>query len=139
MSTRVERGSITPLVIGFFIVLVMLVGVVVDASAAYLKRQQLHALADAAALAATEGIEGEQVYTRGLGERARIDPAVARARAAARLRAADVPGLRFRITTRDDSVTVHLRAPVDLPFRVGDLGSGVMISGSATGVVAVSE
>ena len=139
MKRRGERGSITPLVIGFAIVLVMLVGVVVDASAAFLKRQQLNSLADAAALAATEGLEGEQVYLRGLGERARIDPAGAREHAASRLRAAGVPGLRFRIATRDDSVTVHVQAPIDLPFRIGDLGGSVMISGTATGVVTVSQ
>ncbi|RYE77289.1 MAG: hypothetical protein EOO74_07120 [Myxococcales bacterium] len=134
-----ERGSITPLVIGFTVMLVMLVGVVVNASAAFLKRQQLNSLADAAALAATEGVEGEQVYTGGLGERAEIDPAVARARAADQLLAAGVAGLRFRIVTRTDSVTVHLDAPIDLPFRIGDLGQAVMISGSGTGVVTVSE
>lgn len=134
-----ERGSITPLVIGFTVMLVMLVGVVVNASAAFLKRQQLNSLADAAALAATEGVEGEQVYTGGLGERAEIDPAVARARAADQLGAAGVAGLRFRIVTRTDSVTVHLDAPIDLPFRIGDLGQAVMISGRGTGVVTVSE
>lgn len=134
-----ERGSITPLVIGFTVMLVMLVGVVVNASAAFLKRQQLNSLADAAALAATEGVEGEQVYTGGLGERAEIDPAVARARAADQLGAAGVAGLRFRIVTRTDSVTVHLDAPIDLPFRIGDLGEAVMISGRGTGVVTVSE
>lgn len=139
MSRRAERGSITPLVIGFAIVLVMLVGVVVDASAAFLKRQQLHSLADAAALAATEGIQGEQVYMHGLGEQAMIDPGVARARAAERLHAARVTGLRFRIVTRDDSVSVHVRAPLDLPFRIGGIGGAVMISGSATAVVTVSE
>lgn len=134
-----ERGSITPLVIGFAVVLVMLVGVVVNASAAFLKRQQLNSLADSAALAATEGIQGEQVYTGGLGDRAEIDPVVARARAADLLGAAGVPGLRFRILTRVDAVTVELRAPLDLPFRIGELGSAVLISGTGTGVVSVSD
>lgn len=134
-----ERGSITPLIIGFAVVLVMLIGVVVNASAAFLKRQQLNALADSAALAATEGVQGEQVYTNGLGERAIIDPDAARAEVAAHLATANMPGLRAEVLTRTDAVTVRLRAPIDLPFRIGDVGTEVWISGTATGVVTVSE
>ena len=77
-EARDERGSVTPLIIGFAVVVAMLVAVVVDASAAYLRRQGLNSAADAAALAATDGIQGEQVYTHGLGKRAEIDPAAAR-------------------------------------------------------------
>ena len=72
-ARRDAEGSVTPLVIGFAVVVALLVGVVVDASAAYLRRQGLNSAADAAALAATDGIQGEQVYTHGLGERAQID------------------------------------------------------------------
>ncbi len=68
----------TPLIIGFAVVVAMLVAVVVDASAAYLRRQGLNSAADAAALAATDGIQGEEVYTHGLGKRAEIDPVAAR-------------------------------------------------------------
>lgn len=136
---RTEDGSIAPLIIGFMLVLVMLVGVVSNASAAFLKRQQLNALADGAALAATEGVEGEQVYVHGLGSRARIDPRAARTAVLAHLDAAGVHGLRHQITARDDAVTVRLRAPIDLPFHLGGLGNRVWISGTATGVVTVSD
>ena len=68
----------TPLIIGFAVVVALLVAVVVDASAAYLRRQGLNSAADAAALAATDGVQGEQVYTQGLGKRAEIDPVAAR-------------------------------------------------------------
>jgi Flp pilus assembly protein TadG len=84
------------MIAGFAAVLVLLVAVVVDASAAILRRQQLDALADAAALAATDGVQGEAVYTRGLGRRAEIDPVAARRFVAAYLgasgRAAGSPG-----------------------------------------------
>src|SRR3954452_8406593 len=56
----------------------LMVAVVVDASAAYLRRSGLDSVADGAALAAAEGIEGSQVYTGRLGRRARIDPDLAR-------------------------------------------------------------
>ncbi len=138
-NSRADDGSITPLIIGFTLVLVMLVGVVTNASAAFLKRQQLNALADGAALAATEGIEGEQVYTHGLSGHARIDTRAATRAVLAHLNAAGVRGLRHEITAREDAVTVHLRAPIDLPFHLGELGTRVWISGTATGVVAVSD
>ena len=70
-ARRRERGSITPLVVGLAVVVALLVAAVVDASAAYLQRQGLDAVADAAALAATDGIEGDQVYLQGLGARPR--------------------------------------------------------------------
>ena len=79
MRPRDERGSVTPLIIGFAVVVALLVAAVVDASAAYLRRQGLNSAADAAALSATDGLQGEQVYTHGLGKRAEIDPAAARA------------------------------------------------------------
>lgn len=139
MKRRDEQGSILPLVLGFTLILVVLVAVVVNASAAFLKRQQLNALADAAALAATEGAQGSEVYTSGLGQRAHIDPLAARAAVSRHLAGAGVKGLRFTVHTRLDAVTVSLQAPLDLPFRVGDIGGSVPISGTATGVVTVSQ
>src|SRR4029079_9679145 len=58
MSARGEHGSVTPLILGFAVAVAMLVAVVVDASAAYLRRQGLNSAADAAALAATDAIQG---------------------------------------------------------------------------------
>ena len=67
------------LLLGLAVVVMLLVGVTVDASAAYLRRQGLDNLADGAVLAAAEGVQGRQVYAGGLGETALIDPVVARA------------------------------------------------------------
>ena len=69
-SRRAERGQTSVLIMGFFLVAVLLTVVVVDASAAFLRRQRLDAVADGAALAAADGVQGEQVYEGGLGERA---------------------------------------------------------------------
>ncbi len=140
---RDECGSITPLVIGFLLVIAVLVAVVVDASAAYLRRQDLNALADAAALAATDGLQGEAVYTHGLGERLEIDPVAARAFVAAHLREsgalARLPGLRWEVVARGDTVLVRLRAPLDLPLRVPGVGESATVTGAAAAVVAVSD
>ena len=77
---RDERGQTSVLIIGFAFVLLLMVGVVVDASAAYLQRQGLDTLADGAALAGADEVRGSGVYEGGLtGERAPLDAAAARA------------------------------------------------------------
>jgi hypothetical protein len=143
MSRDGERGSVTPLIIGLAAVLVLLVAVVVDASAAFLRRQQLDSLADAAALAATDGVQGEAVYTHGLGRRAAIDPDAARRYVADYLAAsgarAHFPGLVCEVRTTADTVVVRLSAPMQLPLHVGDVGTTTTVTGTASSVVAVTD
>ena len=138
-----QRGSITPLIVGFALVVAVLVGVVVDASAAYLRRQGLDSLADAAALAATDGLQGDSVYTRGLDERAEIDPAAARRYVEDYLRATGAlgrfPGLAWQVTTTETTVVVHLATPLDLPLHVPGMGESATVTGTAAAVVVVGE
>ncbi len=140
---RDDRGSITPLIIGFALVVALLVAVVVDASAAYLRRQGLDSVADAAALAATDGLQGDAVYTRGLGERAEIDPATARQYVEEYLRSSGAlgryPGLTWVVSASATSVAVRVAAPLDLPLRVPGVGESTTVTGSAAAVVVVSD
>ncbi len=140
---RDETGTVAVLIIGFTVVIAMMVAVVVDASAAYLRRQNLSSLADGAALAAADGIQGEQVYTTGLGERAVIDPRVAEALVAAHLgtvgAARTFPGLTYDVGTAEDRVVVRVSAPLDLPLTLPGLGGETRVSGTAAAVVVVSE
>lgn len=140
---RDETGSVVPLLVGFAAVVALLVGVVVDASAAFLRRQGLNAVADAAALAATEGLQGEAVYTTGLGERAGIDAAAASAHVAEHLRSSGAterfPGLRFTVQTRDRTVVVRLRAPLELPLPVPGVAGTATITGTAASQVLVTD
>jgi hypothetical protein len=140
---RSQQGSITPLIIGFAVVVALLVAVVVDASAAYLRRQGLNSAADAAALAATDGIQGEEVYTHGLGKRAQIDPEAARRFVAAYVESSGIrrrfPGLDYSVQTTQNTVVVRMVAPVDLPLRVPGVGTDVPVTGTAASVVVVSD
>ena len=138
-----ERGSVTPLIIGFALILSTLVGVVVDASSAYLRRQSLNSLADASALSATDGLQGDQVYAHGLGKLARIDPGAAQryvedylARSGARHK---YPGLRVSVTTRDNVVIVRVEAPLRLPLRVPGVGPTPIVTGDAASEVLVTD
>jgi Flp pilus assembly protein TadG len=140
---RSERGSIIPLVVGFAFLIAVLVAVVVDASAAYLRRQGLDSVADAAALAATDGLQGDRVYTHGLDDLAEIDAGTARSYVEDYLRASGVmaryPGLGWTVSTSATTVVVHVAAPLDLPLRVPGIATRTTVTGSAAAVVVVSD
>ncbi|HLU42548.1 MAG TPA: pilus assembly protein TadG-related protein [Microthrixaceae bacterium] len=141
---RREEGAGVVLVIGFFVVIVLLVAVVVDASAAYLARQRLTALADSAAIAAADGVQGEQVYERGLpepgaGARIRVDPQAARAYVGAHLAASGAaarhPGLSWSVRTDGDAIVVELRAPFEFPLGVPGVADSTVVGRSSAVVV----
>lgn len=143
MRPRDQHGQTSLLIVGLAIVAIMMVAVVVDASAAYLRREGLDSIADGAALAATDGIQGRQVYEGGLGERARIDPVVARALVADYLRAVGVdrryPGFRYQVDAGADRVVVRVAAPLDLPITPPGWEQRPTISGTAASFVVVSR
>ena len=137
-----EAGQTTILIVGFALVLLLAVGVMVDASAAYLQRQSLSTLADGAALAGADEVEGATVYSSGLdGDRAPLATDRIRGAVHDHLRAvaahADFPGLRVRVTVLDRSVVVLLDAPLDLPISVDGLtDTRVGASGAAAVLIA---
>ena len=139
---RDEHGQTTVLIVGFFLVALLLVVVVVDASAAYLRRQQLDAVADGAALAAADAVQGEQVYVGGLGERATIDPQMARRQVREYLSRLDAfsryPGLSYRVRTSGDSVEVQVSTPLDLPFSPPGWTSETKVTGRAAAYAQVT-
>jgi hypothetical protein len=140
---RGDAGQTTLLIVGFAIVVLLLIAVVTDASAAYLRRQGLDSLADGAALAAADGIQGEQVYEGGLGDHARIDPAVAARYVADYLRAtgaaARYPGLTYSVDATAERVVVHLATPLELPLTPPGWEHRPTISGTAASFVVVSN
>ena len=139
---RTQAGQVSLLIVGFTVVVLLLIGVVVDASAAFLRRQALESLADGAALAAADGVQGRAVYTHGLGATAQIDPAVAQRYVAEYLAAtgaaARFPGLQWSVEPAGDSVTVRLSAPLDLPISPPGWVDQAYVDGVASAVVPVS-
>jgi hypothetical protein len=140
---RGEPGQASVMIVGFAVVALLMVGVAVDASAAYLRRQGLDNLADGAALAAADGVQGRQVYEGGLGERARIDPEVARGYVADYLRvtgaAGRYPGLRYSVDAGADRVVVRVAVPLDLPITLPGLDGRAIVSATAASYVVVSD
>ncbi len=141
-SKRREAGQVTLMLVSFFVLLVLLAAVVVDASAAYLRRQSLNSLADGAVLAAADGVHGEQVYTGGLGDRAKVDPAVAARYVTAYLRQtgalARYPGLIWAVHASDELVSVELAAPLQLPISPPGWDDATTITGEASAVIPVT-
>ncbi|MDN5853007.1 MAG: pilus assembly protein TadG-related protein [Actinomycetia bacterium] len=130
------------LIVGFLSLLLLLAAVVVDVSAAYLRRTAMNNVADGAALAAADAVQGRQVYTAGLGTDAPIDAAVARRYVADYLATsgatAEYPGLRWRVEQYGSDVRVTVRAPLDLPLSIAGWGEDVVVSGNASALVRVS-
>ncbi|MDX6326905.1 MAG: hypothetical protein QOK15_3259 [Nocardioidaceae bacterium] len=140
MSRRTEGGQVSVLIIGFFVVALLLVVVVVDASAAYLHRQRLDAVADGAAIAAVDGVQEASIYEQGLGQRAVLDPAQARALVAEYVRgvgAARYAGLHYQVFTTPDSVTVVVSAPLSLPLAPPGWGGTTRVTASAAAFTEV--
>lgn len=144
-SRREERGTVTLLIIGFAVVLLMGIGVVIDASAAYLQRQGLDTVADGAALAGADAGSRNlgALYDRGIGSEVRLAQAESAARSAVStfLRETGAsrkyPGLRVSVhlDRAAQSIVVAVHAPLDLPLTVP--GSPQRASIGASGSAAV--
>lgn len=127
-----DRGSVLILGVGLIAVVLLAVAVLADASVAFLQRQQLFALADAAALAGAQAIDLEAYYADGASAATRLDAVAVPGRVRAHLersRAADaIDGLVVdHITSDGQQVVVALSAPLRLPFLLGLDGSRVAV------------
>ena len=126
MSRR-EEGTITVMTVGFLVFIGLLAVVVINASAAFLQRQELNNVADGAALAAADGLSREAFYRRG---EVTLDAAQAR-----RLIGAYVSGdgIRIvRVSTTDEQVSVRLERSVELALAPPGWGARTTIVSEAT-------
>ena len=143
---RTEAGQATLMIVGFAFVLAMGVALVVDASAAYLQRQGLDTVADGAPRrGAARGATGREVYTGGVPEdRLELSAGAVRASVHDYLVSsgayASYPGLSFTVDVdrATASVTVRVRAPLDLPLTVPG-SPGVASIGATGSAVVVAE
>jgi uncharacterized membrane protein len=111
MTAGGERGSITVMSIGFLILLGALTVVVVNASAAFLQRQELNNLADGAALAAADGLDAAAFY-----ERRQVVLSASDVRSLVTQYIADSEARLTALEVEGDRVRVRLARPMDLPL-----------------------
>ena len=146
---RDERGQTTVLIVGLAVVLLMGAAVAIDASAAFLQRQNLDTVADGAALAGADAGSRnlDVLYAEGVATADRLDQAevIARAAVAEYLRATGAhtayPGLTYtvRFDAGDDSVTVEVDAPLDLPLTLPGSPDRTSVGAAGTASVVVDE
>lgn len=144
---RDEAGQLTVLIVGLAVIVLMLIGVVVDATAAYLHRQGLTNVADGAALAGADAGSRnlDVLYAEGVGEAERLAQARGIAQQAVRdyLRRtaahATYPGLRVEVgfDAARASVVVSVRAPLELPLTVPGAPERATVTARGAAVVEV--
>lgn len=121
---------------GLIAICLLAFAVLVDASAGFLQRQQLLALADATALAGAQAIDLSAYYREGASASTQLDPAAVAARARdhlSRARAIEsIDGMRIEALASDGrQVVVALSAPLRLPFWSELLGGRVRVESRA--------
>ncbi len=118
--SRGDDGTVLVLVLGLASVLIALVAVVADVSAAVLARRSLVSAADGAAVSAAQALDEERFYADGIAQGVplsadAVTQRVAAYEAAARL---DQPGLRLAGTVEGGTTAVvSATRTVDLPLR----------------------
>ncbi len=147
--TRDEQGQSAVLIVGLASFLLLAIVVVVDASAAFLQRQGLDTVADGAALAGADAGSRnlESLYGSGVGSQPRLDQAETLARAAVedylnRTGArSEYPGLTYDVgfDPTDNSVVVHIRAPLHLPLTIPGSPERPVIGTVGSAVVRVED
>lgn len=114
---RDERGQMLPMIIGFGIIVMLLCAVVFDASQAFVYRRGLHAIADGAALAATNGIDKTAIYEGGLGDQVILSRQLAQEQVDRYLAAGNYQSLNCAVTGLTAArVTVTCDGTVVLPI-----------------------
>lgn len=142
---RDERGQTTILIIGFASILMFAIAVVIDASAAFLQRQDLDTVADGAALRGAD-LGSVGTYTEGLPEQ-NLSQTEAAVRAAVNdyLRQvgafSDYPGLTHStsVDLAAGRVTVRISAPMELPLSAPGLMESTSVSATGSASVRIAR
>lgn len=136
---RREEGQVTVMIVGFFIVIGLLTVVVINASAAFLQRQELNNAADGAALAAADGLRQETIYREGLGKDAPLDPQRARELVGSYLSSATGGVNSWTVSIDDNTVRVHLDRSIDLPLTPPGWFDSTRVTADAAALLRISQ
>ncbi|MEY4136362.1 MAG: hypothetical protein RL205_490 [Actinomycetota bacterium] len=131
-----DTGSVMLLGIVLVAVCVLALAVVVDVSSLFIQRRNLAAIADAAALAGAQAIDLDQYYAHGASKATALDPAtvarVVRAHVTAIAASDGMRGMRLvGVESDGESVSVHLSAPVQVPFLSSLVGERAEVIANA--------
>lgn len=140
-----ESGQVMVMVMGFGVMILLLISLVIGASKYFLYHRGLHAIADGAALAGTNGIDASAIYEGGVGDRVVLDEAAVRREVQAYVAAVSSgPGSLSEFSCPDVSVqgavvTVGCTGTVQMPVVNLVTSSVTGGGGIPVSVVASSE
>jgi hypothetical protein len=118
--------------VGLTAVCLLALVVLVDASAAFLTRRQLLAVADAAALAGAQAIDLPSYYESGASAATRLDVGSVPRRVRAHLAAASLRGMTIDAVQSDgEAVLVRLSRPLELPFLAAVFAERIRVESRA--------
>jgi uncharacterized membrane protein len=128
-----DRGSVLLLGVGLTVACLLAFVVMVDASAAFLQRRQLLAVADAAALAAAQSIDLPAYYAEGASTATRLDVSGLPRRVRAHVARAGGPeGSTVDLVASDGrQVVVGMSSPLRLPFLSGLVADRIRVESRA--------
>ena len=127
-----DRGSVLILGVGLTAVCLLALVVMVDASAAFLQRRQLLALADAAALAAAQSIDLPAYYEEGASASTRLDVAGLPRRVHAHVARSPIEGATVdRVESDGRLVLIAMSSPLRLPFLSGLFADRIRVESRA--------
>jgi uncharacterized membrane protein len=133
-----DDGQITMMIIGFVMILVLAVGVVANASKAFVYRRSLASWADGAAVAAAQSVAEDVVYggapvdvlpISSTDARRVVDEYVARNRLAVRF-----DGLRVDVSVDPAAGSVTVEFGAHVPLVLSGDAAGIPVSAAATAV-----
>ena len=133
-------GSVTPFILGCFVLVVLVLGTTTDIAVLQIDRQVLQAQADCAALAASQAADLSEVYSKPIGAFVPIDATLARQRAMSLLAGhpARLTGLRIDALVGDGrTVSIRVSALIKPPF-LRLLGTSIRINAQARATTAVN-
>ena len=131
-----DTGSVMLLGVALVTVCLLALAVVIDVSALFIQRRDLMAIADAAALSGAQAIDLDEYYAHGASRATALDPAivtrVVRAHVSAVTATEGLRGIRLvEVHSDGESVSVHLSAPVTVPFLSSLIGERAEVISSA--------
>ena len=133
---RSDEGQITLLIIGFVMIVVLAVGVVANASKAFVYRRSLASWADGAAIAAAQSVAEDVLYSgsavaelpiSGVDARRAVDDYVARHELGQRF-----DDLRVTASVDPEASTVTVEFAIRVPLVLSGDAAGIRVSAAAT-------
>lgn len=147
MRRRDESGQLTPLIIGFVVIVLLGVTVTANASKAFLYRRSLASWADGAAIVAAQNVSEEVIYAGEAGEHLPLAEDAAREAVVDYVARHDLGGRfdSFTVVVVDvspvtDTVTVGLAARVPLIWAndtTASIHRGIPVTAEASAVAVL--